>query len=90
MFLPPYHCILNPIELVWSNFKRLIRDKATSKSKIQDVIALGMDSLASISEQTITNCSRHVYDLEQWFLDKEGLRDYDTPFVIALEDDDDY
>lgn len=46
--LPPYHCMLNPIEYVWGYVKRGVRDNTTNSTKLAELkaiagqVALGM------------------------------------------------
>ena len=42
--LPPYHCALNPIELIWSLVKRHVAEKNTT-FKIADVKLLTEEAL---------------------------------------------
>jgi hypothetical protein len=48
---------------------------------------LGTEALATISDETVANCVKHVWNLEMWLWEKEGVGDYANPFVIPLEDD---
>ncbi|CAD6200311.1 unnamed protein product, partial [Caenorhabditis auriculariae] len=38
--LPPYHCVLNPIELCWSQLKRHLRNEGTTNDKVDTDEAL--------------------------------------------------
>ena len=87
--MPPYHCIFNPIENIWSIFKSNLRKKCTSKTKISDVIALGMESLAEIPNNHVEKCAEHAKHVEEWFMANEGIREEISPFIIELEDDSD-
>jgi len=47
-----------------------------------------MESLKQISDESVSNCDRHVQDIEKWFCEKEGLQECNpTPFIIPLEDE---
>jgi hypothetical protein len=82
-------CVFNPIELIWSQFKRRIREKATSKSKINDVIEIGLEVLAGMPTEIVKNCADHVASIEQEFRGKEGTCDFQIdPIIIPLEEED--
>ncbi|XP_071051139.1 uncharacterized protein [Onthophagus taurus] len=66
--LPPYHCILNPIELIWSNLKRNIRKHnaaPTLSAKLVDLIRQEVDN---IPVELWRNCVKHVKDVENSYV----------------------
>jgi len=69
--LPPYHCILNPIELVWAQLKKIISKHNFNNNTIE------FKNLISSAFQKINptfwqNCIRHVVKIESefWIHDK--------------------
>lgn len=57
--LPPYHCELNPIELVWADVKGYVARKNTT-FKMADVKKLLQEALNNISAEKWQNCISHV------------------------------
>ena len=85
--LPPYHCDLNPIELVWSNLKSYVRQRNTS-GRLQDIQQLLEDSLAQMKPDIWANCCHHVIELEDQYWREDGLLEDINPVVVRLESDD--
>lgn len=68
--LPPYHCELNPIELIWAQAKtEVARNNRTFK--IADVRKLFDDALQNITADTWRKCIQHVKkeEMRMWELD---------------------
>lgn len=68
--LQPYHCELNPIELVWVNVKGAVARRNTT-FKLPDVKKLFEESVASVGADAWRKCISHVETEEQrmWDLD---------------------
>ncbi|KAJ3656116.1 hypothetical protein Zmor_015214 [Zophobas morio] len=65
--LPPYFCIFNPIELIWSQLKRKVRkcnDHPESSPKVVELIRAKVET---ISPEVWRNCINHVESIEQTF-----------------------
>jgi hypothetical protein len=86
LWLPPYHCELNPIEMVWAQLKNRIREKSKANDKLDAVISLGREVLESISNETVKKIFDHVQRKEEWFLKIDPIIEVE-PFIINLEDD---
>ena len=88
--LPPYHCIFNPIEQLWSFQKHLVRTKSTVRTgaeAVQDRQA----SFKAVPQHGIEPYFDHVQKEEEkhWRLD--GLSEHViAPVIISLDSDDDY
>ena len=79
--LPPYHCELNPIELIWSNIKRRVKLR-NNTFKLKDVEVLVHTAIAEINHQMWKNNIRHVIKIEadyrvRYCHDRFHLRDHD-------------
>lgn len=69
--LPPYHCELNPIELIWAQIKNSVASRNTT-FKIADVKELFLQAINSIGEEEWKKCIDHVKnktEKEMWDLD---------------------
>lgn len=68
--LPPYHCELNPIELIWSMVKRYVKSNNTTY-KLQDVRLLVEQGIDQVTAEQWNKCIRHVKDEEKkmWKID---------------------
>lgn len=85
--LPPYHCELNPIELVWAQVKGYVaRNNKTFKMK--DVGNLLRKGLEEVTPEKWKACIRHTIKVEEEMrqLNHTIDRVVDT-FVVNLNDD---
>ncbi|XP_067141996.1 uncharacterized protein [Centruroides vittatus] len=69
--LPPYHCNLNPIELIWADMKGYIARHNTT-FKLSDVRILMNKAIEQITEERWRKCIEHIEKEEQrmWELDE--------------------
>lgn len=81
--LPPYHCELNPIEMVWSQLKRHVATHNVDfkASKMQELINSAFES---ISSKDWENYCRHVQKVEDEMWRADELQDDIEPFIIRL------
>ena len=79
--LPPYHCVLNPIERCWS-YRKMFLAKNNKTNKISDVERIWNESRKEVKPQCIRNNFRRVTEIEEqmWRIDSQ---------VDLLEDSDD-
>jgi hypothetical protein len=61
--LPPYHCELKPIEIVWAQIKHHIQMNNTS-FKIKDMEQLFQQGFESVTADRWTDCVEHVTRVE--------------------------
>lgn len=88
--LPPYHSSLNPIEFLWGDLKKRLRDASTSDTKIDKVEELTKKFLMETPKSRIENYCNHVMHVEKEFVQMEGIRlGPSERFVISLDDSDD-
>ncbi|KAJ3663543.1 hypothetical protein Zmor_007796 [Zophobas morio] len=57
--LPPYHCIFNPIELIWSQMKNNIRRNNTAPKFSSATIGIIREEASKITAEMWANCVRH-------------------------------
>lgn len=83
--LPPYHCDLNPIELIWASVKRKVAETNVGRSKTE-MLDLVQNAFQAVTAETWkTNCE-HIERLE------EEYRNDDVEienFNICLDSDSD-
>lgn len=72
--LPPYHCELNPIEIVWSMVKRYVKSHNTIY-KINDVKMLLEQGLERVTADNWRNFIRHVTEEEKRFWEVDNISD---------------
>ncbi|XP_072380877.1 uncharacterized protein [Diabrotica undecimpunctata] len=86
--LPPYHCELNPIELIWADIKNYVAAKTTT-FKFADMKNLFDEALSTITPQKWKNCVQHVtqkVEPKMWELD--NLVEARVDSIIINPDDD--
>jgi transposase len=66
--LPPYYCVLNPIELVWSTLKKAIRRNNTSPTPSANVVDLIRREVNNIMPELWKNCINHVIGVENFYV----------------------
>lgn len=81
--LPPYHCELNPIEMVWSEAKRYVAGKNTN-FKENEVRNLIKEAYLQITPEKWANYVNHVKAIEQSMWDIDNIMDDIQPIVIHL------
>lgn len=82
--LPPYHCDLNPIELIWSQAKRKIAKKNIGLSA-QDTEKLIHDSFASITADDWKKMINHVINVENQYKIRDNIKeDMIDKFIISV------
>ncbi|CAK1595891.1 unnamed protein product [Parnassius mnemosyne] len=80
--LPPYHCDLNAIEMIWSSMKRNIADKNVGKSNVL-MPQLIEDAFNKITPVQWKNICNHVKKIENEYRLKDAY--LDEPFIIVSE-----
>lgn len=68
--LPPYHCELNPIELIWAQVKGEVARKNRT-FKMADLKVLFYEAIQNVTAKHWENCINHTKKIEQkmWDLD---------------------
>lgn len=72
--LPPYHCKLNPIEMVWSMVKRYVKSH-NNTFKINDVKILLEKGIERVTPEHWNNFVRHVITEERKFCEIDNITD---------------
>ena len=85
--LAPYHCDLNPIELIWAQMKRSVRARNTNGT-LASVSSLVEEAVAGISAPDWAKCCEHVNRLEDEYWERERVADEVEPVVIPLASSD--
>lgn len=86
--LPPYHCELNPIELIWAQVKNHVAANNTT-FKFADIQNLFHEAVATVTMEKWENCIKHVQDKvepKMWELDNL-IEAQIEPLIINLNDD---
>ena len=84
--LPPYHCELNPIELIWGDMKGYI-SRQNNTFKVNDVKHLIDESFAQIDGKKWKNACKHVCSVEQQYWKKDNIQGAEVnPIIIRLGD----
>ncbi|KAJ8918507.1 hypothetical protein NQ315_015212 [Exocentrus adspersus] len=87
--LPPYHCELNPIEMIWAQVKNDVAARNTT-FKITDVKPLLIDALNKVTEVNWKKCVDHVIKEEEKMSKLDGIMDdVIEPLIISINNDSD-
>lgn len=79
--LPPYHCNLNPIELVWAKVKGQVA--ANNKTfKMAETKQLTIDAIKEIGKDFFQKCEQHTQKIERQYWEKDGLTQVQAPVII--------
>lgn len=70
--LPPYHCELNPIELIWAQVKEKVR-RENSSFKIADVLKLTQAAIQSVTARDWQKCIQHTIKLENSYWETDYI-----------------
>lgn len=86
--LPPYHCELNPIELIWADVKGHIARNNT-KFQFEKVKALLVEGMAKVTSDRWKKCVEHVRKEEEKFFKLDFIvDDVMDKFIISVTDSD--
>lgn len=88
--LPPYHCELNPIELIWAQLKGFV-GRNNKTFKLDDVEKMVKDGVNRIGAESWKKCVEHVIKREDEMMRLDGIiddaTDGPTPeFVIHVSE----
>lgn len=88
--LPPYHCELNPIELVWAQIKTSVA-RENKTFKMEDTKQLFYSAVSKVDSLTWQNCIKHVISIEKkmWDMDDIIGQIVDVQPLIITSDGDD-
>lgn len=84
LYLPPYHCDLNPIELIWSTMKRNVA-MVNIEHKNNEIPRLVKEAFDAISVNEWTQHCNHIHRLEGEYLKHDTY--LDEPFIINVASD---
>lgn len=85
--LPPYHCELNPIELVWAQVKGFVARRNTTY-KFEDVKILFQQGVTAVNSEKWRSCVQHVMGEEEKFWNLDNiLGDEVAPLIISLNEE---
>lgn len=89
--LPPYYCIFNPIELIWSQLKRSLCRNNKNPRLTKESISLIKTEIANISQDIWRNCINHVISIENTYIDiSNSITDKFIINITGDESDTDY
>ncbi|XP_045504530.1 uncharacterized protein LOC123701177 [Colias croceus] len=87
--LLPYHCELNPIELIWADVKGHIARNNTTLIQFEKVKALLGEGIAKVTSDRWKKCVEHVRKEEEKFYKFDYIVDDVTDkFIISVTDSD--
>lgn len=89
--LPPYHCIFNPIELLWGWQKRLARNTNTNRTPTQarQICEQIFNRIPTTSQPPLKPYFDRAIEEENKYWERNHLNEIHPPVIIDLEDDDD-
>ncbi|KAJ8910114.1 hypothetical protein NQ315_013254 [Exocentrus adspersus] len=72
--LPPYHCELNPIEMIWAQVKNEVAGK-NKTFKLKDVKELLIEALNNVTKVNWKKCVEHVIKEDEKMSTLDGIID---------------
>lgn len=88
--LPPYHCELNPIEMIWSQLKHKVRSSNTSPNLDNRVIDLICSKEQEIGALEWTGCINHVLKVERQYSAFTNNQSYIIPLGNDTSESEDF
>lgn len=83
--LPPYHCILNPIEMVWSEIKRRAGSQNLTKRPLEDIIKIIKEACNHVTPEKWRNYIQHVEKIEDSYRSLQSIFDDASNRRICIE-----
>lgn len=68
--LPPYHCIFNPIEMIWHKLKSNVRRHNTTPKFADSTIQIIQNEVSKITASSWSNCVEHVIKEENFYRER--------------------
>ena len=81
--LPPYHCCLNVIELVWHQLKSKVRRQNVCADQSEKVLQLIKESCDEITGEHWSNYVEHVMNEELRFRERDNFLDNEIESVVV-------
>ena len=85
LHLPPYHCELNPIELIWSQIKGYVA-RQNNAFKLKPVVKLVENAIAQISTFDWKRACEHTAKIEEEYKTNDGIRPRQQPVQVNVND----
>ena len=87
--LPPYHCELNPIELIWGDLKGFVgHDNSTFKGEdVKTLINKGFTQIDSV--KWLHACEQVKHSIEQMIWKSDAIQEEIEEIIINLDSDSD-
>ncbi|KAJ4451493.1 hypothetical protein ANN_02956 [Periplaneta americana] len=87
LHLPPYHCVLNPIELVWARLKSHVRKNNTTPTLSASVCEHLREGVENINSNLWSSCVDHTIKVGEryWIQDTTGDGER---FIVDLRESD--
>ncbi|KAI4471023.1 hypothetical protein MML48_1g10719 [Holotrichia oblita] len=82
--LPPYHCVLNPTEVIWAQLKNMIRFTNQAPKLSESIITCIKNAMQNVSAENWKNAIQHVITKENEYL---NLYNTVAPLIINLQED---
>ncbi len=85
LWLPPKHCVLNPIELIWAQIKGRVARRNFS-FKMADVLLETKEAFKHVTQEDWNKACEHVIKVEKEWWKAENLQPAIQPVVINTAD----
>ncbi len=83
--LPPYHCDLNPIELIWSQVKGTVARRNRDFS-LKSTAKLTDEAIKEVSVSDWNNAIAHVDKVVEQYMKNDGVRPRIDNIIIPLNE----
>ena len=89
--LPPYHCELNPIELIWAKIKTEVKkENSNEQQTVKRVEELTRNAVGNVNENDWQRCIEHTMKIEDTYRQNDIAREHlIEELIIRLDGSDD-
>lgn len=87
--LPPYHCMFNPIELIWAQLKSEVKKRnSNGDQSLKRVEEITHEAMNKITPETWRSCISHTKKIEEEYRAKDIAQDHlFEEFIINIMSD---
>lgn len=83
--LPPYHCDLNPIEMIWGQVKNKVAS-INNTFTLKSTLAFAEKCIGEVTAHAWKETVRHVVQIADKYRRSDGIQPLQNPVIVDLDD----